>query len=233
MRNEPGEIAGLGSGVSSQQQRGGKMPSSSNALESGKNFPSTGMEDSEFTLLRQQMEKERSGGFKATPSVSEHKVSGMNVGSKAKRRDSRKKSSSCNAGKESSYLREQNLLSGGGIVDNQVRDGLPVNTARCRKVESGQTVTNSVGLSGKASRSPSPSLIRRSKSQSERVDSVQKSVGTGCKVSMSQAASVRKGSESDGRSESGVRNSASDEKRRRQNPEDNKDLTGGVTGVYI
>lgn len=234
MRNEPGEIAGLGSGVSSQpQQRGGKMPSSSNTAEPGKNFPSTGVEDPEFTLLRQQMEKERTGGSKATPSVSEHKVSGMSVGSKTKRRDSRKKSSSCNSGKESSYLREQNLLSGGGLVDNQVRDGLPVNTARCRKVESSQNITKSVSLSGKAPRSPSPSLIRRNKSQSERVDPLQKSVGTGCKVSMPQTAAVRRGSESDGRGENGVRNSASDEKRRRQSPEGNKDLTGGVTGTYI
>jgi hypothetical protein len=91
MRNEPGEIAGLGSGASSQQQRGGKMPGSSNTAEPGKNFPSTGMEDPEFTLLHQQMEKERTGGFKAAPSISEHKVSGINVGSKTKRRDSRKK----------------------------------------------------------------------------------------------------------------------------------------------
>jgi hypothetical protein len=50
---------------------------------------------------------------------------------------------------------------------------------------------------------------------------------------MSQTAAVRRSSGSDGRGENGVRNSASDEKRKRQSPEDSKDLTGGVTGMYI
>jgi hypothetical protein len=65
------------------------------------------------------------------------------------------------------------------------------------------------------------------------MDSLQKSGGTGCKGSVSQTAAVRRSSESEGRGESGVRNSASDEKRRRQTPEDSKDLTGGVTGAYV
>jgi hypothetical protein len=231
MRNESGEIAGLGSGVTSQQQRGGKIPTSISTTPSGKNCPAVG--DPEFTLLCQQMEKERSGCSKATPSVSEHKVSSINVGSKTKRRDSRKKSPSCNSGNESPHLREQSLLSGGGLVDSQVRDSLSVNTARWRKCESSPNISNSATLSGKASRSPSPSLNRRSKSQSERVDSLQKSGGTSCKVGVSQTATVRRGGESDGRGEIGVRNSASDEKRRRQSSEDNKDLTTGFAGMCI
>lgn len=231
MRNEPGEVTGLGSGVSSQQ-RGGKIPASVSTTVSGKSCP-TAVGDPEFTLLCQQMEKERTGCSKATPSVSEHKVSSMSVGIKTKRRDSRKKSSSCNSGSESSYLREQNLLSGGGLVDNQVRDSLSDNSARWRKSESSPNISNSATLSGKVSRSPSPSLNRRSKSQSERVDSLQKSGGTSCKVGVSQTAMVRRGSESDGRGENGARNSASDEKRRRQSSEDNKDLTTGFTGMKI
>ena len=230
MRNETGEIAGLGSGVTSQQQRGGKGPTSTSTTLSGKNYPSSGVGDSEFTVLCQQAEKERTGGLKSSHSVSEHKVSGI----KTKRRDSRKKSSSCNSGKESSHLREQILLSGGGIVDSQVRDSLPLNTARWRKGESSPSIANSATLSGKASRSPSPSLNRRSKSQSERVDSLQKSGGTSCKVVLTQSAAIRRGSESDGRGENGVRNSASDEKRRRHSStEDDKDLKTGFTGMFI
>jgi hypothetical protein len=52
-------------------------------------------------------------------------------------------------------------------------------------------------------------------------------------VGVCQTATVRRGSESDGRGENGVRNSASDEKRRRQSSEDSKDLTTGYTGMYI
>jgi len=227
MRNEPGEVASLGPGVTPQQQRGGKIPGSTNTMVSGKNFPSTAVGDPEFALLRQQMEKERTGSSKATPSVSEHKVSGISVGSKTKRRDSRKKSSSCNSGKEGSHLREQNLLSGGGIVDNQIRDNLPGNTARWKKGESSPNISNSATLSRKASRSPSPSLNRRSKSQSERMDSLQKSGGMSCKAGISQTATVRRGSEG----ETGIRNGASDEKRRRQSSDDSKDATTGFTGM--
>jgi hypothetical protein len=197
---------------------------------SGKNFSSAGVGDSEFTILCQQVEKERTGGLKSSPSVSEHKVSGV----KTKRRDSRKKSASCSSGKESSHLREQILLSGGGIIDNQIRDSLPLNTARWRKGESSPSIANSATLSGKASRSPSPSLNRRNKPQSERADSLQKGGGTSCKVVLTHTAAIRRGSESDSRGENGVRNSSTDEKRRRHSStEDDKDLKTGFTGMYI
>ncbi|KAJ4429156.1 hypothetical protein ANN_26159 [Periplaneta americana] len=232
MKTEPGEIAGLGVGMIPQPPRGGKMPASSSTTTtttSGKNFSSSAIGDSEFTLLRQQIEKDRSGGSKSTSSVSEHKMSSVSVSSKMKRRESRKKSSSySNLERESPQLREQNLLSGGRILDNQVGDSLPINAAKWRKSDSSHNISNSAALSGKASRSPSPSLNRRSKSQSERVDTLQKSGGTSCKVSVTQATTVRRGSESDNRAENGVRNSAPDDKRRRQSSED-KDLTTGFT----
>ena len=224
IKNEIVETAGFSSGLSSQQQRCAKVPPNANVMVSGKTFPSSGVSETDFTILRQQIEKERASGSKASTPISEHKISNISVSGKNKRRDSRKKPSTY-AERESSHLREQNLLSGGRIVDNQVGEGVPGSVTRWRKGESSPNVS----VSGKTSRSPSPSVNRQSKSQSERLDSLQRSGGTSNKVGISQVATGRRGSESD-RSDNSVRNTTTEEKRRRPSAEDNKDLTTGFTG---
>ncbi|KAJ9601629.1 hypothetical protein L9F63_000237, partial [Diploptera punctata] len=161
---------------------------------SGKSFPAS---------------TERASCSKASTPVSEHKVSSISVSGKNKRRDSRKKPSTY-AERESSHLREQNLLSGGRIVDKQVGESAPGSVTRWRKSDSNPNV-GSANVSGKVSRSPSPSLNRQSKSQTERMDSLQRSGGTSNKVGISQVTTVRR------------------EKRRRQSAEDSKDLTTGFT----